>query len=114
MTAVAACARGDTRIRSVSRLRRKESDRIASVLAMVRSLGGSAEASENEMVIHGQGGLRGGEVNAFGDHRIAMAAAVAAVRASGTVTVDGAECVAKSFPDFWEVYESLGGKTDAV
>ena len=114
LAAVAACARGDTRIRSVSRLRLKESDRIASVLAMVRSLGGSAEASENEMVIHGQGGLRGGEVNAFGDHRIAMAAAVAAVRASGTVTVDGAECVAKSFPDFWEVYESLGGKTDAV
>ena len=114
LAAVAACAEGDTRIRSVSRLRLKESDRIASVLAMVRSLGGKADATENEMVIHGQGGLQGGEVNAFGDHRIAMAAAVAAIRASGPVTVDGAECVAKSFPDFWEVYESLGGKTDAV
>ena len=114
LAAVAACAEGDTRIKSVVRLRLKESDRVASVLAMIRGLGGEAEAGENEMVVRGRGGLRGGEVDAFGDHRIAMAAAVAAARAREAVTVLGAECVGKSFPDFWNVYERLGGKTDAV
>ena len=114
LAVAAACAEGDTRIRSIGRLRLKESDRVDSVLALIRSLGGEAEADENDMVIHGHGGLRGGEADAFGDHRIAMAAAVAAVRAERPVTIGGAESVSKSYPDFWDVYESLGGKTDAV
>ena len=56
-------------------------------------------------------GLAGGvTVDSHNDHRIAMMLAVAATRAEGTVTIRGAESVAKSYPDFWEVYESLGGR----
>lgn len=109
LAVAAACAEGDTRIRRIARLRLKESDRVAAVLALLRALGAAAEASENEMVIHGTGRLRGGEVNAFGDHRIAMAAAVAATRAEGPVRISGAEAVRKSYPGFFEVYRELGG-----
>ena len=52
----------------------------------------------------------GGVADSHNDHRIAMMLAVAATRAEGTVTIRGAESVAKSYPDFWEVYESLGGR----
>ena len=107
-------AEGETQIRNARRLRLKESDRVASVLALIRSLGGRAEATETEMTIHGTGGLDGGTADAFGDHRIAMAAAVAGTAARGPVTVTGAEAAAKSFPDFWEVFGQLGGKTDAL
>lgn len=114
LAVTAAFANGDTVIRNIARLRLKESDRVASVLALIRSLGGRAEATETEMTIHGTGGLDGGTADAFGDHRIAMAAAVAGTAARGPVTVTGAEAAAKSFPDFWEVFGQLGGKTDAL
>ncbi len=106
---VSAFAEGDTRIRSIARLRLKESDRVASVLALIRSLGGQGEATDNEMIIHG-GGLRGGTADAFGDHRIAMAAAVAASRTEWPVTLNGAEAVFKSYPGFWEEFSRLGGQ----
>ncbi len=106
---VAAFARGDTRIRRIARLRLKESDRVASVLALLQSLGGSAEATAGELIIHGTGVLRGGTVNVFGDHRIAMAAAVAGTRAEGPVRIPGAEAVNKSYPGFFEVFRALGG-----
>ena len=116
-----AAAEGKSVIRGTRRLRLKESDRVASTLALLRSLGVSAEATEDEMMIAG-GGLRGGEVDSFGDHRIAMAAAVAscfiaaqAGRGSGGgVVVRGAECVAKSYPGFWDVFRSLGGKCETL
>lgn len=114
LSAVAAHAGGDTVIRNTARLRLKESDRVASVLAMVRALGGEAEAEENQIIIRGKGGLQGGTVDAFGDHRIAMAAAVAATAADAPVTVLGAEAAAKSYPDFWDTFGQLGGMTHAL
>ena len=76
---------------------------------MIKSLGGKAEADENTLTVFGSG-LLGGTVDAVNDHRIAMAAAIAATVCSQPVTVLGAECVEKSYPRFWEEYRRLGGK----
>lgn len=112
LSVVAACAEGETRITSIRRLRLKESDRVASVLALIRGLGGRGEASEDEMRIEGLGGLMGGDADAFGDHRIAMAAAIAATGAKGPVRLSGAESVSKSYPGFFEEFERLGGRIE--
>lgn len=93
----------------IQRLRLKESDRVASTIAMLEALGGKAEADENTLTVFGTG-LLGGTVDAVNDHRIAMAAAIAATVCSQPVTVLGAECVEKSYPRFWEEYHRLGGK----
>ena len=92
----------------IRRLRLKESDRVASVIAMVESLGGRAEATENTLTIHGTG-LRGGTVDAMNDHRIAMSAAIASTVCADPVTILGAECVSKSYPQFWDEFLRLGG-----
>ena len=92
----------------IRRLRLKESDRVASTIAMIENLGGRAEADENTLKIYGTG-LFGGTVDAVNDHRIAMAAAIAATVCKEDVTILGAECVKKSYPRFWEEYARLGG-----
>ena len=111
LAAVAAAAEGETRIINAARLRLKESDRLSATAQMLRSLGGTAVELPDGMVIRGGIPLHGGAVDARGDHRIAMAAAVAACAADGEVTVDGGECVAKSYPAFWEDYAALKGET---
>lgn len=92
----------------ISRLRLKESDRVEAICAMLAALGISAEADENTLQVF-PGSFQGGTVDSFGDHRIAMAAAIAATAADGPVTILGAHCVSKSYPRFWEDYQSLGG-----
>lgn len=93
----------------IRRLRLKESDRVATVTAMLTALGGKAEAEENTLTVYGTG-YTGGTVDAAGDHRIAMAAAIAATVAAGPVTIRGAQCTEKSYPGFWEEYQRLGGQ----
>lgn len=107
LAALAAAAEGETRVINAARLRLKESDRIRSTCAMLRALGAEAEELEDGLVIRGGKPLAGGTVDSFGDHRIAMAAAVAATAAQGAVTVCGSECTAKSYPRFWEDLASL-------
>ena len=92
----------------IQRLRLKESDRVATVVEMIHNLGGMAEATEDTLRIKGTG-LKCGTVNSHNDHRIAMAAAIAATRCTEPVTILGAECVKKSYPKFWEEYARLGG-----
>ena len=92
----------------IRRLRMKESDRVASVIAMLKSLGGRADADENTLTVF-PSRLTGGVVDSFNDHRIAMSAAIAATACTGPVIVLGAECVSKSYPSFWEEYRRLGG-----
>ena len=104
--AVVAAANKGAVFTDIRRLRLKESDRVASVIAMLEALGGKAEATENTLTVHGTG-LSGGRVESFGDHRIAMAAAIAATVCRESVTVLGAECVRKSYPGFWEDYQKL-------
>ena len=98
---VAAAAAGTTRIYNAQRLRLKESDRIASVKAMLEALGAKAEETADGLLIHGGKPLTGGTVDSCNDHRIAMAAAVASVICQNSVTVLGAEAVEKSYPNFW-------------
>ena len=107
LSIVAACNHGAV-FTDVRRLRMKESDRVASVIAMLEGLGGRAEADENTMTVY-PSGLIGGTVDSCNDHRIAMSAAIAATACTGPVTVLGAECVSKSYPSFWEEYRRLGG-----
>ena len=108
LSAVAAAKHGAV-FTDIRRLRLKESDRVASTIAMIENLGGKAEADEKTLKIQGTG-LIGGTVDAVNDHRIAMAAAIAATVCKEDVTILGAECVKKSYPRFWEEYARLGGK----
>ena len=93
----------------IQRLRIKESDRVASTIAMIQALGGQADATEDTLTISGTG-FTGGTVDAVNDHRIAMSAAIAATVCSAPVTILGAEAVNKSYPSFWDEYSRLGGK----
>lgn len=93
----------------IARLRLKESDRIASTISMLEALGGQAEASQDTLTVRPIK-LHGGTVDAVNDHRIAMAAAIAATACTGDVVILGAECVEKSYPNFWTEYRRLGGK----
>lgn len=99
---VAAAAQGETHIVNAGRLRLKESDRIATTCALINSLGGDARELPEGIVINGTGGLKGGEVDSCNDHRIAMSAALAASICKEDVIISGAECVAKSYPRFWD------------
>ena len=109
LAVMAATRRGVTRFTHAARLRMKESDRLRTTAAMLTALGGQAEEGPDYLTVTGQPALAGGTVDSANDHRIAMAAAVAAARCTGPVTVLGAECVAKSYPAFWEDYRKLGG-----
>lgn len=101
-----------TRIYNVKRLRIKESDRIKSVCDMITSLGGEIEATDDHIIIRGKGGLEGGTVDSYNDHRIVMSAAIASSICKNKVTIHGAEAVNKSYPMFFEHFKSLGGKID--
>ena len=98
-----------THITNAARLRIKESDRLDTVTTQLCQLGAHIEQSPDALTISGVDHLTGGVVDGCNDHRIAMMLAVAATRADGPVTIRGAQCVAKSYPNFWEDYQSLGG-----
>lgn len=106
--AVAAAVHNGAIFTDIQRLRLKESDRVASTLAMIENLGGKAEATNDRLTIYGTN-LTGGIVDAVNDHRIAMAAAIAATVCTQDVTILGAQCVSKSYPRFWKEYARLGG-----
>lgn len=107
LAVMAAGTEGTTTFTNAARLRLKESDRIATTAAMLRALGGRAEEGPDLLSVTG-GPLSGGVVDGAGDHRIVMAAAVAATRCDG-VTITGAEAARKSYPAFFDDYRSLGG-----
>ena len=108
LSVAAACSKGAV-FTDIRRLRLKESDRVASVIAMLEALGGKAEADDDTLTVHAAD-LLGGTVDAMNDHRIAMSAAIAATVCRENVTILGAECVEKSYPRFFEEYRRLGGK----
>jgi 3-phosphoshikimate 1-carboxyvinyltransferase len=97
---------GGIEIRDAGELRVKESDRIASVVENLKRMG--ADVTEYDDGMHvGQSELKGAEIDSFGDHRIAMAFAVAGLFASGETNIIGAECAAVSFPNFFQALESI-------
>ena len=107
LAVAAACARGTTVVRGAAELRVKESDRIAAMAAGLRSLGVDVQERADGALIEG-GPLRGGAVDSLGDHRIAMAFAVAGQVAGGDVVIDDVANVATSFPDFDELARQAG------
>ncbi|MBP3886015.1 MAG: 3-phosphoshikimate 1-carboxyvinyltransferase [Olsenella sp.] len=109
LAAVAAFAKGRTRIVGAARLRLKESDRLETIRAALSAMGCTVEVHNDELIIDGAGALEGGVVDAANDHRIAMMAAICAAHAQGETTIHGAECVQKSYPSFFEDFRALGG-----
>ena len=106
---MAAVREGTARLTGAARLRLKESDRLATITAALTALGASVEEHPDSLTIRGVPWLAGGTADCCNDHRIAMMAAIAATRCQAPVTLLGAECVAKSYPAFWEDYRNLGG-----
>ena len=109
LAVMAAVRSGTTRFTNAARLRMKESDRLSTITAALTALGAEVHEEPDRLIIVGKPSLPGGTVDSANDHRIAMMAAIAATGCTGPVTIRGAECVQKSYPDFWEVYRSLGG-----
>ena len=108
--AVAACfAEGTTVIRDAEELRVKESDRIETTVGQLKSLGARIEARQDGMVIQGTGRLKGAACKSQGDHRLAMALAVAGSLAQRETTIHGADAAAVSYPDFWQHLSQLSG-----
>ncbi|MCS7120934.1 MAG: 3-phosphoshikimate 1-carboxyvinyltransferase [Nitrososphaerota archaeon] len=102
--------RGKSRIRGVTRLRYKESNRIVSLMDELSKMGVKMSLVDDSFVIFGDEKIRGAEVNSHGDHRIAMACIVAGLRAEGATIVHGAECINKSYPNFLRDLSSVGGE----
>lgn len=109
LSVLCALASGQSRLTNCARLRLKESDRLDATAKMLTALGGNAEIVGDDLVIRGVPRLHGGIVETFADHRMAMAAAVAATACEQTVVIDNDTCVCKSYPRFWEDFEALKG-----
>ena len=112
LAVVAAFAEASTVIKNIAHLRIKECDRLAVMVKELRKMGADVEEEDDRMIIHGQAGganLHGADIETYEDHRIAMCFAVAGLRVPG-VKVHGEDCVAKSFPDFWERFEEMAGQ----
>ena len=110
--AACACAAGRAlRVTHAERLRIKESDRIATVRQALNALGGEVDETPDGLIVHRHRPI-GGEVDAAGDHRIAMMAAVASAGCTREVVIHGAEAVNKSYPGFWRDFASLGGRVE--
>ena len=103
----AACARGKTTFSGIEELRVKESDRIGVMAEGLRQLGATVDETDDSAVVHGTR-LEGGRIMSQGDHRVAMAFAVAATVAEWTVRIDDTDAVATSFPGFVQCLSSLG------
>ena len=101
-------------IYNAERLRIKESDRLAACADMLNNLGGNVTVTADGLEIMPTDGLNGGTIDSYGDHRIVMAAAIAALNCKGSVIIKGAETAEKSYPTFFEDYVKLGGKADVV
>jgi 3-phosphoshikimate 1-carboxyvinyltransferase len=108
---IAAHATGPTRFEGAAELRVKESDRLAGLVEAIRALGGDADLEGDDLVVGGDG-LVGGEAEARGDHRMAMALAVAALAARGPVVIDGIEAAEVSFPGFEDLLVGLGARIE--
>jgi 3-phosphoshikimate 1-carboxyvinyltransferase len=107
--AVLGCyASGETRISGAARLRNKESNRLAAITSELSSLGADIRETDDGLIVRGPSCLHAGVVHSHGDHRIAMALSIAALGASGSITIEAAECVSKSYPGFFDDLRSIG------
>lgn len=116
LTVLAAVSEGTTKIINAARLRIKECDRLAAMTSELNKMGADVtEEAEGLTIVGKPQGLRGGvEVDAWNDHRIAMSLAIAAQKCAQPIILIGSDSVAKSYPDFWEDYKSVGGRVEEI
>jgi 3-phosphoshikimate 1-carboxyvinyltransferase len=100
-------AQGRTVVRDAEELRVKESNRLEGLVAQLTAMGARIEATPDGFVIDGPTPLRGAVVDGLGDHRMAMSLAVAALVASGATTITGADCVSKTYPEFFRDLDAV-------
>lgn len=115
LTVLAAVSTGTTKIINAARLRIKECDRLAAMTQELNKIGADITELEDGLIINGRSWLKGdAQVDAWNDHRVAMSLAIAAVKCKAPIILTGAESVQKSYPDFWQDYQQLGGKTEVL
>lgn len=109
LAVVGALSEGTTKIINAARLRIKESDRLKAMATELNKLGADVSELEDGLIINGKKTLKGGIVESWNDHRIAMALGIAALKCEKPVTIRGSQCVSKSYPEFWKDFKKLGG-----
>jgi len=114
LAVLCATAKGRSVIYNASRLKYKESDRLESVYSLLKNLGARIEKTDDGFIIDGVERLSGGEADSFNDHRIVMSAAVASTACENEVLIKNAFAVAKSYPAFFEDFNSLGGDAQCL
>lgn len=111
LAVLGALSEGETKIINAGRLRIKESDRLKAISTELTKLGADIKETEDGLVINGKSELCGGEVEGWGDHRIVMSLAIASIRCSEPVVINGWKAIEKSYPTFFKDFEKLGGET---
>ncbi len=114
LAVLATQARGESRFVNAAQLRLKESDRIESTVAFLRSMGADADGTPDGCVVRGPSRLTGATVDSLGDHRILMAAAVAGLVAKGPVEISDPDCYRVSYPTFLEDFRALGADLEVI
>ena len=107
LTVVSCFAQGDTLIKDAGELRVKETDRIRAIVSELKKMGADIEERKDGMLIKGGNKLRGALVNSWGDHRIAMALAIAGLRCEGETTIADTQCIDTSFPNFQKILREI-------
>lgn len=105
-----AMAEGSTKIVNAKRLRIKESDRLRAIASGLNNIGADVREFEDSLIIEGKKELKGGEIESFNDHRIAMALSIASIRCKENIIIKNSDAVSKSYPNFFEDFQMLGGK----
>lgn len=113
LAVAASFAHGKTIIKGGERLRYKESDRIESVVSNLKKMGIEVEETQDGMIITGSD-VKGAELDGFNDHRIVMAFSIAALCADGKTIISQANSINKTYPSFFEDYNNLGGRANAI
>lgn len=114
LSILASASNGKSTLYNAGRLRIKESDRIKTTKELILNIGGSAEETDDSLIIYGSGKLRGGTVDSYNDHRIAMSAFCASAICENDVILKDAKAIDKSYPSFMEDFEKIGGVFDVI
>ncbi|MGH4117577.1 3-phosphoshikimate 1-carboxyvinyltransferase [Clostridium sp.] len=112
LAVLASLSKGTTKIINAGRLRIKECDRLKAMATELTKLGGNVVETEDGLIIHGKENLRGGTVDSYNDHRIAMSLSIASIRCSKPVIITDSACIKKSYPEFYKDFVMLGGKVN--
>ena len=114
LSIMVALSNTETEVINIKRLRLKESDRVKSTVEMLENLGVQVELNDDSFSFKGVEKFKSAKINSYNDHRIAMAASIAATFAEGPITINDSQCVEKSYKNFFRDFRSLGGETNVI